>query len=518
MAPAQVVGDPRDVGIWTKRDRRGPQGNRDTVTFGAAMKITRRQFAGLGCAIGAGWVLRPAHALTLLRHEERKPTSGRKILILGAGAAGLAAALKLREMGHEVTVLEARTHPGGRIHTLREPFSDGLYAEAGAGRIPISHKLTLAYVERFKLELDPFWPQSGADVYLWRGTRQVVPHGTHPDLNRLQVEFTPRERAVGFGGLSKLYFDRVREEVRRLPEAGWPFPGFDRYKDISFGEFLRRQGASSDAITYLSQGFEDDSLLDFAHDAISHAVPTMWKIRGGNDLLPRAMARRLQEHIRYGAEVRRIEQDADGVRVTFVAGATPHVASADRVICTIPFPVLRDIEVLPAWSEQKAAAIRNLYLSPVARVFVQTKTRSWERQGLHGFATVDQPMELWCPTFNQPGTRGILMSYIYEQLAREYSAQTPHTQIGRTIELFDRVHPGVRADFETATTWSWLNEPYSRGAFMMTKAGEFPQLAHVATPEGRVHFAGEHASPWPGWIQGALHSGLRAANEVNEAG
>ena len=482
------------------------------------MKITRRQFAELGCAFGAGWVLGPAHALNLLRHEERKSSSGRKVLILGAGAAGLAAALKLREMRHEVTILEARTRPGGRIHTLREPFSEGLYAETGAGRIPITHNLTLAYVKRFRLELVQFWPQSGADVYFWRGTRQVVPRGSDPDLNRLPVEFTPRERQVGFGGLSKLYFDRVREEVRGLPAGGWPFPTFDRYKDIGYGEFLRRQGASSDAIMYLAQGFEDDSLLDFAHDSVSHAVPIMWKIRGGNDLLPHAMARTLQEHIRYGAEVRRIDQSTDGVRVTFVAGGTPHIASADRVICTIPFPVLRDIEVLPGWSEGKATAIKNLYLSPVARVFVQTKTRSWERQGLHGFATVDQPMELWSPTHNEPGTHGLLMSYMYERMAREYSALPPETQIERTIELFDQVHPGVRADFETATTWSWLNEPYSRGAFTTTRAGEFPQLAHVATPEGRVHFAGEHTSPWPGWIQGALHSGLRAATEVNQAG
>ncbi len=481
------------------------------------MKITRRQFTRFAFAIGAGLALRPANALTLLRDAERKSASGRKILILGAGAAGLAAALKLHEMRHEVTILEARTRPGGRIHTLREPFSDGLYAEAGAGRIPPSHHLTLAYVKRLKLELDPFWPQSGAEVYFWRGTRQIVPRGSDPDLNRLRVEFTPRERKVGFGGLSKLYLDRVLEEVRSLPEAGWPFPGFDRYKNISFGEFLRRQGASSDAIMYLSQGFEDDSLLDFVHDSISH-VPTMWKIRGGNDLLPYAMARTLQEHIRYGAEVRRIDQSADAVKVTFVAGGTHHAASADRVICTIPFPVLRHIEVLPPWSEQKAKAIRDLYLSPVTRVFVQTKTRSWERQGLNGFATVDQPMELWCPTHNQPGTRGILMSYTYERLAREYSALTPQTQIERTIELFEHVHPGVRADFETATTWSWSNEPYSRGAFAMPRPGEFAQLEHVATAEGRVHFAGEHASPWFGWIQGALHSGLRAANEVNEAG
>jgi monoamine oxidase len=462
--------------------------------------------------------LRPTQALALLAREERRSESGRKILVLGAGAAGLAAGLKLKELGHEVAILEARARPGGRIFTLREPFADGLYAEAGAGRIPSTHALTLAYIERFKLALDSFYPESGAEVFLWRGKRLVVPAGGSPDLNQLKVNFTARERDIGFAGLSKLYLERVREEVRAWPAEAWPYPDDDRYKHISYGEFLRDQGASPDAIAYLAQGFEEDSLLDYAHDAVSHSVPKLWKIRGGNDLLSRAMATQLAQQIRYGADVRRIEQDSKGVRVTYVAGGTQNVETAGRVICTIPFPVLRDIEVAPGFSSGKAQAIRELYLGAVARVFIQVRTRSWEQQGLNGFATVDQPMEFWSPTHNQPGTRGILMSYIYERLAREYSAQTPEAQVARSLDLFEQIHPGTRAQFESATTWSWLNERYSRGAYLVTKPGQFELLRHTGTPEGRVHFAGEHTSPWPGWIQGALHSGLRAAREVNEAG
>src|SRR5262249_2632476 len=150
----------------------------------------------------------------------------------------------------------------------------------------------------------------------------------------------------------------------------------------------------------------------------------------------------------------------------------------------------------------------------VARVLVQTRTRFWEREGLNGFATVDQPMEIWSPTYNQPGKRGIVMSYIYEKLAGEYSGLSPQAQIDRTLALYEQVHPGIGREFETATTWSWDNEKYSRGAYLVTRAGEFDMLSHAAAAEGRVHFAGEHTSPWPGWIQGALHSGLRVAQEI----
>lgn len=481
-------------------------------------RVSRREFVKLAGFAGGGLLLARSDALAMMRQEPAGRGRGRKIIILGAGMAGLAAALKLRERGYEVVLLEARTRPGGRVHTLREPFSDGLYAEAGAGRIPITHSLTLEYVKRFGLKLDPFYPQAGGDVFLWRGQRQVVPHGGGPDLKSLSVDFNERERAAGFQGLSALYFDRVREEVRALPQEQWPFPELAKYKDVSYGEFLESQGASPDAIRYLTTGFEADSLLDYAHDAVSHAVSMLWKIRGGNDLLPRAMASTLSDSIRYGAEVKRIEQSADGVRVMFAAGVTTHAESAERMICTLPFTVLRDIEIDADFSAGKTDAIRRLYLGPVARVLAQTRTRFWERQQLNGFATVDQSMEVWSPTFNQPGRRGIVMSYIYEDLAREYSTLAEQAQIDRTLALYEQIHPGLREECETVTTWSWLNEKYSRGAFLVTKAGQFDLLKHVATPEGRIHFAGEHTSPWPGWIQGALHSGLRTAGEIVAAG
>jgi monoamine oxidase len=481
------------------------------------MSLSRRQFVYCsGLSLG-GLALRTrlAHAVHFDVKERIGPP--KRVLILGAGIAGLAAGLKLRELGHHVTILEARTWPGGRVHTIRAPFADGLYAEAGAGRIPTTHELTLDYVARYKLELDAFYPESGEEIFLWGGKRLVVPRGGAPDLSQLQTNLNARERKVGFFGLSQLYFDKLREEVRELPVDGWPYPAFARYKDLGYGEFLARQGASSDAIRYLAQGFEDDSLLDYAHDAVSHAVPKLWKIRGGNDLLPRAMAADLREQIRYGAAVQRIQQSDRDVRVTFRSAGVDYHETADRLICTIPFPVLRDIEVQPAWSAAKAKAIRELYLGPVARVFVQTRTRYWEREGLNGFATVDQPMEVWSPTYNQPGARGILMSYIYERLAREYSAQPAEAQVDRTLRLFDQIHPGLRPQVESVATWSWLNEPYSRGAYTVTRANQFDLVENAPTPEGRTHFAGEHASPWPGWIQGALHSGLRTASEVNAA-
>ena len=82
----------------------------------------------------------------------------KRVIIVGAGLAGLCAAYELGALGHDVTVLEGQTRPGGRVQTLRDAFDDGLFAEAGASRIPTSHDLTLGYARKFGLTLVPFEP------------------------------------------------------------------------------------------------------------------------------------------------------------------------------------------------------------------------------------------------------------------------------------------------------------------------------------------------------------------------
>ncbi len=210
--------------------------------------MNRRRFVLKALGAGAGLLLTRADARALMSPADAEAARKPKVLVLGAGVAGLAAALKLQESGCEVTLLEARTWPGGRVHTLRQPFADDLYAEAGAGRIPSTHALTLAYVERYQLQLEPFFPGSGGEVYLWGGKRAVAPFGHGPEVARLGLNFTAREMQVGFEGLSKLYFDELREGLRARPADGWPFPGSGQYKDVSFGDYLRRQGASADAL------------------------------------------------------------------------------------------------------------------------------------------------------------------------------------------------------------------------------------------------------------------------------
>jgi monoamine oxidase len=121
--------------------------------------MRRRDFLKQTTALAAAALCAPSPTTSAFgqRSLERRGAP-KKVIIIGAGLAGLSAAYELSQAGHDVTVLEARTRPGGRVHTLRDPFPDGLYAEAGAARIPDHHHFTLKYAELFGLTLEPFEP------------------------------------------------------------------------------------------------------------------------------------------------------------------------------------------------------------------------------------------------------------------------------------------------------------------------------------------------------------------------
>ena len=266
-------------------------------------KIDRREF------------LRQAALLTLSAaythgsESKGKTFRKKKVIVVGAGLAGLSAAFELNKAGHEISILEARTRPGGRVHTLREPFSDGLYAEAGAARIADNHYWTLKYTRLFGLKLVPFLPQTKASVLHVAGQRIIVPSGEEVDLSTLPLSLNPEERKGGISDLWALYLGPALNEIGNPELKGWRADAFAKLDQVTFAEFLHDLGASYDATALLEMPFykpEDDqiSALWWLREAALLLNEKMfYKIQGGNDLLPRSFAARLATKISYGAEV-----------------------------------------------------------------------------------------------------------------------------------------------------------------------------------------------------------------------
>jgi len=485
----------------------------------SAAGIDRREF--LRGALAAGALYGPISGFPQLGTGPlARAGRSKKVLVLGAGLAGLSAAWRLTEAGHDVTILEAQRRPGGRVLTLREPFSDGLYAEAGAGRIPETHALTLHYVKLFGLTLDPFYPTRGRQVACFGSRRVPFAKTSDLDAARLPLALTEKERRLGFAGFEEEYVVQPLRQLGNLEGPDWPPPRFAEIDRLSFEEYLRGHGASPDAIAYLALGFERTSALDSLRDATHHHTRTLSKIRGGNDRLPAAFAAKLSDRIRYGSPVTSIRRDASGIEVVVSRpGSQPERFRAEYAVCSIPFTVLRRIPVEPPWPADKKRSIDGVSSGSVTRVEIQTRRRFWEDRGENGFATVDRPLEIWSPTWDQPGRRGILQAYVYEDLARETCGLDEEGRLRFCMEAIERAHPGLSEEIEGGVAKCWDEDPFARGAFTLFMPGQLSGgIARVmARPEGRVHFAGEHVSPYPGWMQGALYAGQRAAEEINGA-
>jgi len=361
----------------------------------------------------------------------------KKVVILGAGMAGLVAGYELSVLGHDVTIIEARMRPGGRVHTLHEPFSDGLYAEAGAARIPDDHDLTLKYVKLFEVPLEPMYPSALSALRFDGGDRREVP--------------------------------------------------IDGFTDALGGHF----------------GFE------------LGGNPSRWrKIKGGTDMLPKAIARRLAEKIQYGSPVVKIEQDARSATTTYLHAGSSQKIVADRLLCTIPFSVLRNIE-MDGISDRKIEVIKRARYDAVCRVYLQTRNRYWERKGLNGFAFTRSGIEIWHPTWSQLGPRGILMTYVRPGEAERITNLKETERVSSTLTQLDEIFPGLRTNFEGASSKCWLDDEWSRGAWSFVGFKDFGTA--IGVEGGRIHFAGEHLSQWSSWMQGAISSGLRAVKEIDEA-
>jgi monoamine oxidase len=446
----------------------------------------------------------------------------KKVIIIGAGLAGLAAAYELTQAGHDVTILEARTRPGGRVHTLRDTFAEGLYAEAGAARIPNHHHFTLKYAELFGLTLDPFQPPDLPSVYYVRGRRIRVTPGQSVEW---PYKLTPEERKLGLGGMRQKYIWSMLSEVGDVTDPSWPPPDVLRkYDQMNRSDLWRSRGASSEAIALLSLGGVDDrietwsALFMLRNQALNQKLTQYYKIRGGTDLLPKAFAARLAEKIHYAAPVVRIEHDAQGVKAVFLHSDSYHTMAGDHLVCAVPFTVQKNIEVSPAFSVEKQRAIEQLPYLSVSKIFLQSRKRFWVSEGLSGFATTDLPIgQVWDTTYKQPGVRGILQAFPISLHSRRVTEMTEKERISFVLEQVETIYPGMRENFEGGVSKCWDEDEWARGGTAFYKPGQFSSLLpHVARPEGKVHFAGEHTSVWiDGWMQGALESGNRVAREVN---
>ncbi len=244
------------------------------------------------------------------------------------------------------------------------------------------------------------------------------------------------------------------------------------------------------------------------------------KFSQGADTFPKAFARSLKDKIKLylGDGVTHIEQDNLGVKVICQSGK---VYQGERVICTVPLTVLGNIKFNPLLSCAKQMVSSGQYdYRPATRIFVEFPERFWEKQGLNGWGSFwDRSEELWHTTWDNPSKRGILHSYKKGEYALAMDALSSEQQIATLIDEWSEVLPEVK-NYPLSSlknvSYSWTNDPWAKAGWAYpTDAQEEIFFDELKQKEGRIHFAGDHTSVTRGWLEGALESGIRAAQEIH---
>jgi monoamine oxidase len=447
-----------------------------------------------------------------------------KVVIVGAGMAGLSAAYELQRAGHEPLVLEAQPRVGGRVYTLREPFSDGLYAEAGAMRIPRIHDLTMAYIEKFKLKYSSFTMGNANSYYFINGQRMRVSEANaNPDS--LGFAVAPHERGKSY---AQMWDEAIRPIVKKLETGGsnaWD-EIVAEYDEFSIREFLESRQWSEGAIEMYGlladqEAIMNTSFLELLREEVGNYYTNMIELDGGMDHLPRAFLPALRGRIRFGAKMIAMDQSPESVTIHYETAAGRMTATGDYAIITAPFPVLRHIEVLKPFSRVKRRAIRQAHYDASAKILFQCRRRFWEEDdGIFGGGTItDLPVRvMYYPDHHRDTGRGIILaSYTWGEDAERWASLSPRDRIEQALEDVAQIHPQITQEFEVGVSHVWHNAEFAAGAFALFDPGQQTLLYNaMIAPEGRIHFAGEHASLAHAWIQGAIESGLRAAREIHQ--
>lgn len=436
-----------------------------------------------------------------------------RVVVVGAGLAGLTAADILVNAGAEVTVLEASMRIGGRTFTQHADFIEGRFAEAGAEWIDTVHERVHRLARRFGLEVDPArttwtavrrWLHREGKLLGPDQLAEVDPHFM-ADLDRFEAHIATVAAGITDPSRPDLHPEAARVDALSVADV---------IAELGLGElarlFARRnmQGEFAAEPSEVSVLFiaQQRALYAAAHE--SDGVTEAQRLLGGVGQLTGALAGVLPDRsLHRGEPVRRIEVEPTGVRVHTAAETYP----ADAVIMACSLPAMRAISFEPALPAELSAAVHGLGYGTVTKTALQYPSRSWPA----GYATTEARVQrVYEPTAGSPGDTGILMAYTGGDGGRELAELAEHERMDVVETVQRAMYPNLDHRIG-GFSQAWSADPLFGGSYAVYRPGEITRFWNVLRrPWGPIHLAGEHTATWTGYLEGAIESGETVAAAV----
>lgn len=474
---------------------------------------SRRAFIKQTAITGLGATVLPNEILNI---SATSPKAVKKIIVAGAGIAGLCTGYELMKRGHDVTVLEATGRHGGHVFTVHDGLSDGLYGDFGAEHITKpGYERYRAYCEELGVEILPY-PRRKNLLRRIDGKFYTEEMLLDPKVlktlgyNAAETEFLTKNP---YWDLNSFY---VQPYLSKFTDEYNPFnAGLNDLDKTPISEIYKKAGASARALDTLG-GANTSALFELWRSAILHlrGVPQfpvdVYRLKGGNQMLPNAFAKKLAHRVWLNCPIQSIEHNAGGVTVKYKRFGEEQSISADYLVNCIPLPALRKIPVTPAWTPAKQYVINNVEYDSYQRFVFQASSKFWEKDKLSINIEFDHP-DLWSvwQSADEVDTHRVIV----------LGTGPGGISVQRALAVFRELYPGSKDTIEQAVSRDWTKEAFSstceRLSFPIGQLNQF--WPEIIQPQGRIYFAGAYADNLNWGMEASTRSAFRAANQIDQA-
>jgi monoamine oxidase len=484
-------------------------------------KTTRRRFLkGAGATVvGASLLGRLAEP----GHARGAPPPGTRIVVVGAGLAGLTCAYRLQQAGYAAQIFEASGRIGGRCYS--GTFADGQIYEHGGELIDNGHIDMKQLANELGFTLDDLVQAetNGTEQLGYFFGKPYTASQMSDDLKTIWQQLHNDVSAASYPTLYNLSTPRGRE-LDQMSIYQW----IENYVP---GGHNSQLGQMLDVAYNIEYGAESkvQSSLNMLY-LLGYVGPGQFRtfgksnekfhVHGGNDQVPAALAGKLASQISLNVPLTAIKLNNDGsYTLTFANGSGSFTKVADHVVLTLPFTLLRGVDFSKAgFNQVKTWAINELGMGTNSKLHLQFGSRFWRDQGLNGETYSDRGYQnTWEVSRAQPGTNGILVNYTGGTPGVNAGKGTPEQQAATFLKQVEPVLPGATAQWNGNVFRDyWTGYQWTKGSYSYWKVGQYTRFSGAEKEQsGNCHFAGEHTSQdFQGYLQGAVESGQRAASEI----